>query len=217
MHTIAHYCTISHIIAQFCTMQSLFLSPLVVFGSRRCFKQGTLVIERILHHMSCSNWRVHTYLGPFKRPFSLPGGLWRTSFWRMSLLLSFPLQFHVCSPLFEELCTGHDAYWQWLPRDCRRRNQWQPGCTMHRIHLDDCCLFHSFMRHARCECRHFCAEEKGAFWLMLVIRVSKAALALTHDIHGTSLTFCHIPRWSSGQDFALSPRRPGFDSPSGNV
>ena len=52
---------------------------------------------------------------------------------------------------------------------------------------------------------------------MLVIRVSKAALALTHDIHGTSLTFCHIPRWSSGQDFALSPRRPGFDSPSGKT
>ena len=24
------------------------------------------------------------------------------------------------------------------------------------------------------------------------------------------------PRWSSGQDFALSPRRPGFDSPLGN-
>ena len=52
---------------------------------------------------------------------------------------------------------------------------------------------------------------------MLVIRVSKAALALTHDIDGTFLTFCHIPRWSSGQDFALSPRRPGFDSPSGKT
>ena len=25
------------------------------------------------------------------------------------------------------------------------------------------------------------------------------------------------PRWSSGQDFALSPRRPGFDSPSGKT
>ena len=52
---------------------------------------------------------------------------------------------------------------------------------------------------------------------MLVIRVSKAALALTHDIDGTFLMFCHIPRWSSGQDFALSPRRPGFDSPSGKT
>ena len=137
----------------------------------------------------------------------------------------FPLNF-TCAPLHEELCTGNGDQWMMLPTatdnawwlcDCRRRNQWQPGCTMHRIHLDDCCLFHSFMRHARCECRHFCAEEKGAFWLMLVIRVSKAALALTHDIDGTFLLFCHIPRWSSGQDFALSPRRPGFDSPSGNV
>ena len=52
---------------------------------------------------------------------------------------------------------------------------------------------------------------------MLVILVSKAALALTHDIHDTFCLRRYIPRWSSGQDFALSPRRPGFDSPSGKT
>ena len=45
----------------------------------------------------------------------------------------------------------------------------------------------------------------------------KAALALTHDMHGILLPDRYIPRWSSGQDFALSPRRPGFDSPSGKI
>ena len=52
---------------------------------------------------------------------------------------------------------------------------------------------------------------------MLVILVSKAVLALTHDMHDTFSLHRYIPRWSSGQDFALSPRRPGFDSPSGKT
>ena len=52
---------------------------------------------------------------------------------------------------------------------------------------------------------------------MLVILVSKVVLALTHDMHDTFSLHRYIPRWSSGQDFALSPRRPGFDSPSGKT
>ena len=39
----------------------------------------------------------------------------------------------------------------------------------------------------------------------------KQQLALLYEEH-----WC-LPKWSSGQDSALSPRRPGFDSPLGNI
>ena len=69
-------------------MQNPFLSPwwsLAVGGDASNKALGLSGTVCNMHHM-------HTYLGPFKRPCSLPGGLWRTS-----LFLSFPLKFHVCS------------------------------------------------------------------------------------------------------------------------
>ena len=44
-----------------------------------------------------------------------------------------------------------------------------------------------------------------------------ASCASIHDTDQNQPKRKCIPRWSSGQDFALSPRRPGFDSPSGKT
>ena len=67
-----------------------------------------------LSSIACNMHHMHTYLGPFKRPCSLPGGLWR-----MSLFLSFPFKFHMCfTPrrvVHRERRSMNDAayfYWQ---------------------------------------------------------------------------------------------------------